>query len=89
MEIRASTTAFAERKAKQKRNEEKQLYKELNRLQYEIKLNYSESIKSEINKVKKDLMRIVAHKTQGAMIRSKAQWYEFDERNSKISICTI
>ena len=38
MEIRVSTIAFAKTKAKQKRNEEKQLLKELNRLQDEIKL---------------------------------------------------
>ena len=66
MEIRVSTIAFAKRKAKQKRNEEKQLLKELNRLQEEIKLKYSKSVKSVINKVKKDLAKLLPtrHKKQ-------------------------
>ena len=36
-----------------------------------------------MDRVKKKLAKIVAKKTQGAMVRSKATWYEFGEKNSK------
>ena len=77
MEIRASTIIFAKRKAKQKRNEEKELLIKFNRLQETIRLNFSEATKSEMDRVKKKLAKISANRTRGAMVRSKAQWYEF------------
>ena len=83
MEIRALTIIFAKRKAKQKRNEEKELLIKFNRLQETIRLNFSEATKTEMDRVKKKLAKISATKTRGAMVRSKAQWYEFGEKNSK------
>ena len=36
-----------------------------------------------MDRVKKELAKIVCKKTRGAMTRSKAQWYEFGEKDSK------
>ena len=36
-----------------------------------------------MDRVKKELTKIVHKKTRGAMTRSKAQWYEFGEKNNK------
>ena len=83
MEIRASTIIFAKRKAKQKRNEEKDLLVEFMRLQEKLRANFSEATKTEMDRVKKKLAKIVANKTQGTIVRSKAQWYEFGEKNNK------
>ena len=83
MEIRASTIIFAKNKAKQKRNEEKDLLMRLNQLQEKLRSNFSEVTKVEMDRVKKELAMIVNKKTRGAMTRSKAQWYEFGEKNNK------
>ena len=83
MEIRASTIIFARKKTKQKWNEEKDLLLRLNKLQEKIRSNFSVETKVEMDQVKKELAKIVSGKTRGAMTRSKAQWYEFGEKNSK------
>ena len=83
MEIRASTIIFAKNKAKQKRNEEKDLLMRLNQLQEKLRSNFSEITKVEMDRVKKELAKIAHKKTRGAMTRSKAQWYEFGEKNNK------
>ena len=36
-----------------------------------------------MDRVKNKLKKITAGRTQGAMLRSKARWYEFGEKNSK------
>ena len=81
MEIRASTIIFAKTKAKQRRNEEKDLLLRLNLLQEKLRSSFSEETKVEMDRVKKELANIVSTKTRGAMTRRKAQWYEFGEKN--------
>ena len=62
MEIRASTIIFAKNKAKQKRNKEKDLLMRLNRLQEKLRSNFSEATKLEMDRVKKELAKIVNKK---------------------------
>ena len=38
---------------------------------------------TEAERVKLELQKIAVHKTKGAIIRSRARWYEHGERNSK------
>ena len=83
MEIRATTVIFAKRKARQERNEEKELLLRFNSLQEQLRLNFNESTKAEMERVKTKLARITAIKTRGAIVRSRARWYEFGEKNSK------
>ena len=83
MEIRASTIIFAKTKAKQRRNEEKDLLLRLNLLQEKLRSSFSEETKVEMDRVKKELAKIASKKTRGAMTRSKAQWYEFGEKNNE------
>ena len=69
IEIRASTIIFAKNKAKQKRNEERDFLMRLSQSQSEkIRSNLSEATKVEMNRVKKELGKIVSRKT-----RNKAQ----------------
>lgn len=66
MENRASTIIFAKNEAKQKRNEERDLLMRLSQSQPEkIRSNFSEATKVEMNRVKKELGKIVSRKTQG------------------------
>ena len=52
MEIRAATIIFGKDKAKQKRNEEKDLLMRLNQLQEKLRSNGSEATKVELDRVK-------------------------------------
>ena len=49
--------------------------------------NYNEpqnqSIIERINLSKRDLEKIIEHRTKGAVLRSKSQWYNEGERNTK------
>ena len=84
MEIRATTILFAKRKAKQKRDEEKELLQQFSNLQEQLRSNFKDTIKTEMDRVKNKLKKITASRIQGAMLRSKARWYEFGEKkNSK------
>ena len=84
MEIRATTIVFAKRKAKQKRDEEKELLQQsVSNLQEKLRYNFNDTTKAEMDRVKNKLKRIIASRTHGAMLRSKARWYEFGEKNSK------
>ena len=84
MEIRATTILFAKRKAKQKRDEEKELLQQFSNLQEQLlRSNFKDTIKTETDRVKNKLKKVTAGRTQGAMLRSKARWYEFGEKNSK------
>ena len=82
MEIRATSIIFAKSKARKKRNEEKELLLRFNSLQEQLRLNFNETTKAEMDRVKIKLARITAIKTRGSVIRSKARWYEFGEKNS-------
>ena len=75
MEIRVSTILFSKRKAKQKRDEERKILETFKRLQEQICVNFNEAIKAEMDRVK------TKRKTQGAMVRSRARWYKFGEKN--------
>jgi len=56
----------------------------LNKLQEKIRSNqFSEETKVEIDRVNEELAKIASGKTRGSMARSKAQWYEFGEKNNK------
>ena len=83
MEIRATTVIFAKRKAKQKQNEEKEHLLRFNSLQEQLRLIFNESTKAEMERIKTKLARTTASKTRGAIVRSRARWYEFGEQNSK------
>ncbi|KAL9986569.1 hypothetical protein ACROYT_G000737 [Oculina patagonica] len=41
------------------------------------------NLATDIERVKLELQRIAEHKTKGAIIRSRARWYEHGERNTK------
>jgi len=62
MEIRASTIIFAKNKAKQRRNEEKDLLLRLNLLQEKLRSSFSEETQVEMDRVKKELANIVLEK---------------------------
>ena len=82
MERRAATILFSKRKAKENRDEERKLLEKFNRLQEQIR-SFNEAKKAEIDRVKSKLAKVVAKRTQGTIVRSRARWYEFGEKNNK------
>jgi len=61
MEIRATTIVFAKRKAKQKRDEEKELLQQLSNLQEQLRSNFNDTTKTEIDRVKSKLKKSRCH----------------------------
>ena len=84
MEIRTFTIKFSKRKAKRKRDEESALLSEMIKLQCKLQTEHSDSLRSELERIKTKLSKIVSVKTRGTtIIRSRARWYEHGEKNSK------
>ena len=53
------------------------------KLQCKLQTEYSDSLRSELERIKTKLSKIASVKTPGTIIRSRARWYEFGEKNSK------
>jgi len=51
------------------------------KLQTKLQTSYSDSLKTELERIKFKLSKIAGIKTRGT--RSRARWYEHGERNSK------
>ena len=84
MEIRAFTIQFSKKKkAKSKRDEESALLSKMIKLQCKLQTAYSDSLRSELERIKSKLSKIACIKTRGTIIRSRARWYEYGEKNSK------
>ena len=84
MEIRDFCIRFSKRLAKSKKSREINLLCKLKHLNMRLDQNPQEAnLVTEIERVKLDLQRIAEHKTKGAIIRSRARWYEHGERNTK------
>ena len=84
MEVRGFTIAFAKRKAKNKRDEEKKLQAQLNELLSQSeKCKNNPQLRIHIQTIQVRLKRIIEQKVKGAIIRSKARWVEYGEKNTR------
>ena len=71
MEIRATTISFAKGRAKQKRDEEKELLQQFSNLQEQLRSNFKDTIKTEMDRVKYKLKKIVALREQCSAAKKK------------------
>ena len=84
MEIRGFTIAYAKRKAKKKRNEEKKLEEQLNELLGQsAQCKTNPHLRTKIQSIQMRLKRITDQKVKGAILRSKARWVEYGEKNTR------
>ena len=84
MEIRDFCIRFSKRLAKASKKKEIDLLCKLKQLNERLDQNQQDtSLVVEAERVRLELQKIAEHKTKGAIIRSKARWYEHGERNSK------
>ena len=85
MEIRGSTIKCSKIKAKNKTHEEAALQNKVNELVQKCEQNPSDKgTLNELYATKLHLQTIMRQKTKGAILRSKARWHEFCERNYHI-----
>ena len=83
MEIRSFTISFAKIKAKKRKDHEKILTQEAERLQKLIDVLPTADNINYYTEIRNQLERISFDRARGACIRSKVQWHEFGERSSK------
>ena len=84
MEIRGFTVKYTKTKARERRDEEKFLQNRINDLIAKAEKNRNnKKIIYELNSTKARLNKIMAYKTRGTILRSRARWHELGERNSK------
>ena len=53
------------------------------KLQTKLQTSYSDSLKTDLERIKFKLSKIAGIKTRGTIVHSRARWYEHGERNSK------
>ena len=83
MEIRSFTISFAKIKAKKRKDHEKILTQEAERLQKLIDVQPTADNINYYTEIRNQLERISFDRARGACIRSKVRWHEFGERSSK------
>ena len=84
MEIRGFAVKFSKTKARKRRDEESSLQKKINELFIKAEKNKNNiQIICELDSTRARLERIMAFKTRGIILRSRARWHEKGERNNK------
>jgi len=87
MEIRGFTVMYSKSKAKARKNEEIDLQNKANELRLKAERNTSDkSILNELFATNLRFEKLLQYKTKGAILRSKARWFEHGERNTKYFI---
>jgi exonuclease III len=82
MELRSGAISYSKFLAKNKRNKMKELMEKQIKLDNEIASNPSDDNITQSGLVKEEIEQINAEKARGAMMRSKADWVEFGEKNT-------
>jgi len=84
LEIRDFCIRFSKRISKEKKGKEIDLLCKLKQLNVLLDQNPQHTkLAKEAERVRLELQKIAEHKTKGAIVRSRARWYEHGERNSK------
>ena len=82
-QIRGTTIQYSSEKSKTYLNKIKTLENNLYVLESKFQENPSEVLHNNIFEVKTELEQELEKKTKGALVRSRARWYEEGERSSK------
>ena len=84
MKIREFTIMFSKQVSKKKKQEEKQLILDLNQASCAVDTNPSEDNIAHFEQLQRHLEKINQIKTDGAILRARAQWIEYGEKNTKL-----
>jgi hypothetical protein len=83
MELRREAISHSKYKAKIKRDNFNTLLGKQKNLEDKIALNPSDDILQEAERIKEEIEEHNAEKTRGAILRSRAEWVEYGEKNTK------
>jgi hypothetical protein len=83
MEIRSSTICFSKKDSIKKREHIKETIIKCNKLENLLSTDPKEETSQEYNETKLEIEQYNNEKAQGAFIRSKSDWAEFGEKNTK------
>ena len=85
LKIRDTSIKYSKVKIKKMKNEEANIESALAALEEQLEqgVNNKDVIEEQIRCKKNELENIIQYKTKGAIIRSKARWYNEGEKNSK------
>ena len=83
LELKSFTISFAKIKAKKRKDHEKILTQEAERLQKLIDVQPTADNINYYTEIRNQLERISIDRARSACIRSKVRWHEFGERSSK------
>jgi exonuclease III len=83
MEIRSTSICFSKTKAKETRENIKEKVLEINQLEKQISTNPTDEILTKYNESKKYIEEYNNEKAHGVFLRSKVNWVEYGEKNSK------
>jgi hypothetical protein len=83
MELRMGAISYSKFIAKQKRDNVKELLSKQVRLENCISANPTDELIKESEKVKNEIEEYNEEKARGAWLRSKAEWMEYGEKNSR------
>ena len=83
MELRSATISYSKYKAKENRDNIKEAIVQINDLEKQLNEQPSDELLEEYNKGKKLIEDYNNEKAQGAQIRSKVNWTEHGEKNTK------
>jgi hypothetical protein len=83
MEIRASTICYSKNKALKNRNNIKEIMKKLTDLEKDMTENPTDEQIQQVNEYKSEIEIYNNEKAAGILMRSKADWAELGERNTK------
>ena len=83
MEIRGFCVQYSKRKNRDKRNEERDLQKQINTLMIALQTNRTKDNITRLHTLRARLNQIAEYRTMGAMVRSRVRWHEEGERNTK------
>lgn len=83
MRIRSETILYSSTKKKLEQKHEEDLKCQLEKLHHAYSDNPSEELYENLTSVENDIEKLIYKKMQGSMLRSKCDWVELGEKNSK------
>ena len=81
--IRQTTIQYSKQMAKERRQKINSVENKLKEAEMRCDSNPSEATLSELMILKTEYEELIDHKTKGAIIRSRENWYEKEEENNK------
>ena len=81
--IRQFTQTYSKEKARERRENQKQLEKEVEKMEHSITKHCDPILLNQLETAKAELDELYNYITEGSILRSKVRWFENGEKSSK------